>query len=124
MPVTIAKLEQIVQTDYQQICHRAKLTPVPLDIYEIVDGSQELTKYGMPKSYPHAGYDQKVIHLPFHDLELEMFVSVRRIQVSERAGVGSDGQGGGLLARAVPGLRGQVLDRSGARPAQLWQHGQ
>lgn len=27
----------------------------------------------MRRDYPHAGYDHRVIHLSFHDIELEMF---------------------------------------------------
>lgn len=74
MAVTVTKLEELVQGDYQRLCQIAVLKPVPLDIYEIVESSQELTPHGMVKSYPYAGYDKKVIYLPFHDAELEMFL--------------------------------------------------
>lgn len=74
MGVTISQLQELVQGDYQQLCRAVPgVTPVPLDVYEIIHGSQELTPHGMPRHYPYAGYDQRVIHLPFHALELDLF---------------------------------------------------
>lgn len=73
MPVTIPQLQTLVQQDYELLCHATGLTPVPLEICRIVEGTEELDAHGERLLHPHAGYDQHVIHLPFHDLELEMF---------------------------------------------------
>lgn len=77
MPITITKLEELVQADYEELCLRVGLPPAPLDIYEIIENCADLTKHGMRKSYPYAGYDQKVIHLPFYDVEIDMFGDMR-----------------------------------------------
>ena len=42
MALTIPQLEPLVQADYDELCQAVALRPVPLDIYEILEGSNEL----------------------------------------------------------------------------------
>ena len=44
MAVTIQQLETLVHKDYEHLCQAASLTPVPRDIYQIIEGSQDLTQ--------------------------------------------------------------------------------
>jgi hypothetical protein len=73
MAVTIQQLEPLVRQDYEQLCQAAGLTPVPLEIVQIVEGTEQINTHRDRLHYPHAGYDQHVIHLPFHEVELDMF---------------------------------------------------
>lgn len=73
MAITIEKLRENIQCDYNNLCEAVGLKPLPLDIYAFNCESEEATILGMPIANTDPGYDQKVIYLPQGDADLDNF---------------------------------------------------
>ena len=73
MAITIERLRENIQCDYNNLCKAVGLKPLPLDIYAFNCESEEATILGMPIANTDPGYDKKAIYLPQGDVDLDNY---------------------------------------------------